>query len=298
MRMDRTLFRGSGVALVTPFYDGEIDFPALGRLIDRQLAAGTDAIIVCGTTGEPPTLTQTEKDEILAYALERTNDRVPVIAGAGCNSTKESIRQAARAHALGADGILAVTPYYNKTTQAGLIAHFTAIADAARLPLILYNVPSRTGLNLLPETAAALSAHPNICGIKDAAGDISQTAELMRAAEGRLTLYAGNDDQVLPVLALGGQGVISAAANVIPRRMHRLAEAWFEGEIGAARAVQLEILPLVRHLFAEVNPIPVKAALQLMGLCRADVRLPLVRLSESRWRPLKEALIALDEQVV
>lgn len=291
--MDSALFRGSGVALVTPFYHGEVDYDALGLLIDRQLEGGTDAIIVCGTTGEPPTLTEAEKEAVLTFALYRVGGRVPVIAGTGGNNTAASVRQSALAQKTGADALLVVTPYYNRTTQRGLIAHYTAIADAVDIPIILYNVPSRTGVNLLPETAAALAEHPNIRGVKEAGGDVSQMAELARLCGGRMALYAGNDDQTLPMLALGGQGVISVAANVVPDRMHDMVFSWFAGDIARCRAMQLELLPLCRQLFAEVNPIPVKAALQLMGLCRADVRLPLVPLSEGRWEALREAMNAL-----
>lgn len=285
--MNNRLFTGSATALITPFIHGEIDFPALGRLIDRQLEAGTDALVVCGTTGEPPALTQDEKDSLLEFTLQRTGGRVPVIAGTGTNCTKTSVEQSVRAQKLGADGLLIVTPYYNKATQRGLIAHYTAIADAVDCPIILYNVPSRTGINLLPETAARLAEHENILGLKEAAGDISQFAELSRLCSGKLALYAGNDDQVLPMLSLGAQGVISAAANVIPERMRRLIVSWFEGDTEAARSAQLELLPLLRLLFSEVNPIGVKAALKITGLCLAEARLPLTRLSEEKWAPLQ-----------
>ena len=288
--MNERLFTGCGTALITPFSDGEIDFEAFGRLIDRQLAAGTDALIVCGTTGEPATLTQDEKDALLAFALRRAAGRLPVIAGTGTNCTKTSVGQAVRAEKLGADALLVVTPYYNKATQQGLIAHYTAIADAVRLPVILYNVPSRTGVNLLPETAAQLSEQENIMGIKEASGDLSQFAELSRLCGGRLALYAGNDDQALPMLSLGAQGVISAAANAAPEEMHRLTEAWLAGDIRASCEAQLSLLPLIRLLFSEVNPIPVKAALELLGLCRAELRLPLTRLSEEKWEPLRAEL--------
>lgn len=279
--MNQAVFRGSGTALVTPFVGDQVDFEALGRLIDRQMSGGTDALIVCGTTGEPPTMTTAEKTAVLGYALERVAGRIPVIAGTGTNSTRASVEQSVRAQRLGADALLVVTPYYNRATQQGLYEHFTAIADAVEIPVILYNVPSRTGVNLLPETAARLSEHENICGIKEASGDVSQTAELARLTGERLALYAGNDDQVLPLLSLGGQGVISVAANVIPGHMHELVSSWFEGDVRRCRALQLKILPLVRALFSEVNPIPVKAALEMMGLCSGSMRLPLTELSEA-----------------
>ena len=288
--MNNALFRGSGTAMVTPFSEGAVDFPALGRLIDLQITAGTDALIVLGTTGEPPTLTADEKERILSFALERADGRIPVIAGCGGNSTKDVARRAKRMEEMGADALLTVTPYYNKTTQAGRIAHYTAIADAVSIPIILYNVPSRTGMNLLPDTAEALSHHPNIRGIKEASGNISQIAELAARTRGRLTLYSGNDDQVLPIMALGGAGVISVAGNVIPETMRELAHSCLTGDMDRARALQDSILPLAAQLFAEVNPIPVKAALHILGLCSPEVRLPLLPLSAERRAALQEAM--------
>lgn len=289
-RMNDAVFKGCGVALVTPFCDGRVDFDAMGRLIDRQIAAGTNALIVCGTTGEPPTLTTAEKTAALGYALERADGRIPVIAGVGTNATAASVEQAIRARKMGADGLLVVTPYYNRSTQQGLFEHFTAVADAAEIPVILYNVPSRTGVNLLPETAARLSEHESICGIKEASGDVGQMAELARLSGNSLALYSGNDDQTLPALALGAQGVISVAANVVPERMREMVQSWFDGDADRCRAVQMELLPLIRELFAEVNPIPVKAALEMMGLCRGEVRLPLTELSAARRNALRAVL--------
>ena len=291
--MNDRLFKGSATALITPFLHGKIDFPAFGRLIDRQLEAGTDALVVCGTTGEPPTLTQAEKDSLLEFALRRADHRVPVIAGTGTNCTRTSIEQSVRAEKLGADALLIVTPYYNKSAQQGLIAHYTAIADAVGIPIILYNVPSRTGVNLLPETAARLAEHKNIMGVKEASGDLSQFAELSRLCSGKLALYAGNDDQTLPMLSLGAQGVISAAANAVPEEMRRLVSSWFAGDADTARACQLELLPLIRLLFSEVNPIPVKAALEIMGLCRAEVRLPLTGFPPEKYPLLRAAISEL-----
>lgn len=288
--MNGRLFTGSAAALITPFDGEQVDFEALGRLIDLQISGGTDALVVCGTTGEPPALTQAEKDSILEFALQRANGRIPVIAGTGSNNTAASIAQSMRAQALGADALLVVTPYYNRTTQRGLIAHYTAIADAVDVPVILYNVPSRTGVNLMPETAARLTEHENISGVKEASGNINQIAELARLCGDSAAIYSGNDDQVLPVLALGGQGVISVAANIAPDAMHRLVTAWFEGDINACRTLQLTLLPLIRLLFSEVSPVPVKAALELMGICRADVRLPLVRFSGEKWSALREEM--------
>lgn len=291
--MNSTLFKGLGVALPTPFSGNEVDFSALERLIDRQLAAGADALIICGTTGEPSTLTSAERDRILVCALDRAAGRVPVIAGTGSNDTAEAIRRSLRARSLGASALLVVTPYYNRTTQSGLIAHFTAVADEARLPVILYNVPSRTGVNLLPDTAAVLATHPYICGVKEASGDVFQLAGLQRLAGERLAIYAGNDDQTLPALALGGQGVISVAANVVPESMRRLVSSWFSGDVAGARDAQLELLPLIRQLFVEPNPIPLKAALEMLGLCSSQARLPLVGLSEAHRASLLGVLMEL-----
>ena len=288
--MRKALFYGSAAALVTPFRGGLIDFEALGRLIDFQLKHQSDALVVCGTTGEASTLTQHEKDSILSFSLERVNGRIPVIMGTGSNSTSAASAQTKRAGELGASGALAVTPYYNKTTQSGLIAHYTAVADASDLPIILYNVPSRTGLNMHPETAARLCEHPNIAGLKEACSDISQIAELARLTKGRLALYSGNDDLVLPVLALGGSGVISACANVIPAQMRAITEAWRTGDCEQARSAQLSVLPLCRALFSEVNPIPLKAALHKMELCADEVRLPLIPMSTEKRRPLYDAM--------
>ncbi len=294
--MDSSLFTGSGAALITPFLNGEVDFEALARLTDMQLAGGTDALIVCGTTGESATMTQTEREAALNFVIRRAGGRVPVIMGTGANCTAVSVEQSVRAQDLGADALLVVTPYYNRATQEGLTDHYTAIADAVQIPLILYNVPSRTGVNLLPQTAARLSHHPNIRGIKEASGDISQIAELARLCGDEIALYSGNDDQVLPVLALGGQGVISVAANVAPEKMHALVSAWFSGDTDRARSMQLSLLPLIRQLFSEVNPIPVKAALSIMGLCSPEMRLPLTTFSEEKWTMLQAALEELNPQ--
>lgn len=274
--MNERLFRGLGTALVTPFRGGDVDWAAYDNLIERQIAAGTEALIVCGTTGEPAALTARERDALIRRAVEVCNGRCAVVAGTGANDTSRAIELSRQAQAAGADALLLVTPYYNKTTQAGLIAHYTAVADSVDLPMILYNVPSRTGLNLLPETAAALCRHGNICGIKEASGSISQIAELARLCGDEIALYSGSDDQTLAVLALGGQGVISVAGNVCPELMREITSRWFAGDMAGSRARQLALLPLIGALFAEVNPIPVKAALSMLALCEADVRLPLV----------------------
>lgn len=284
----KRLFCGCGTALVTPFRNGQVDYAALEGLIERQIDGGCDALIVCGTTGEPSVLTDAERENILSLSVRQCAGRVPVIAGSGCNCTAEAVRRSRRAQQLGADALLVVTPYYNRCTQQGLIEHYGSIADAVDLPIILYNVPSRTGVNLASETAARLSEHPNICGFKDASGNLPQTAQLMRLCGDALSLYSGNDDQILPLLSLGAQGVISVVSNVIPREMHDLCAAYFSGDIARARSIQLDILPLCRLLFAEVNPIPVKAALSMMGLCSDEMRLPLTPL-DKKYRAELEA---------
>ena len=278
--MNDRLFTGSGVALVTPFRDDAIDFEAFGRLIDWQIESGTDALIACGTTGEPSTMTAEEREAAISFAVERAAGRVPVIAGTGSNDTRECAQLSIRAEALGADGLLLVTPYYNKTTQAGLIAHFTAVADCVSIPIIIYNVPVRTGLNMLPATMAALAEQPNICGMKEASGDITQITELMRLCGDQIALYSGNDDHILPLLSLGGQGVISVLANVAPRETHDLVAKYLAGDIAGSRALQFKYNPLVKNLFTEVNPIPVKAALEMMGMISGELRLPLVPMSD------------------
>lgn len=290
--MSTALFQGSGVALVTPFTQDGVDFEALDRLIDLQLAGGTCALIVCGTTGEPATMTESEREAVIARAVERAAGRVPVIAGTGCNDTRKTLLAAKRAKALGADAQLCVTPYYNKTTQAGLIAHYTALAEAGSLPVILYNVPSRTGLNMLPETLAALAEHPNIIAMKEASGSLSQAVEMMRLCQGKLAFYSGNDDQVMPLMALGFDGVISVAANIIPREMARLTQACLVGDYDGARQLQLRLNPLISALFCEVSPIPVKTALNLMGCQAGPLRLPLCPMSEAHQAQLIQAMKA------
>ena len=287
------LFRGSGVALVTPMTDDGIDFDALGRLIDFQIDNGTDALVACGTTGEPSTLTEREYEDVIKFTIEKAARRVPVIAGAGSNSTAHAIHLAKKAEALGADGLLAVTPYYNKTTPAGLVAHFRAIADAVNLPVILYNVPARTGLNMKADTVAKLAGYRNIHGVKEASGDLAQVTDIARLCAGKLALYSGEDGIILPLLACGGDGVISVVANIAPKETHDLCAKFFAGDVAGARELQFALKPLVDALFLETSPIPVKAALELMGVCRATVRLPLVPLSDDTMARLKPAMSAL-----
>ena len=285
--MNRQLFSGCGTALATPFRGGEVDYGALGALIERQLSGGVDALILCGTTGEPSTLTPEEKKNIWSLGVEQVRGRVPVFAGTGGNDTREVIEQSCLAQSVGVDGLLLVTPYYNKATQEGLIAHFTQVADAVRLPIVLYNVPSRTGLNLLPATAAALCAHPRILGVKEACADVSQAAELLRLCPDA-AVYCGNDELTLPLMAMGAQGVISVASNIAPRQMVRLTRALLQGDLPSARRAQRLLAPLMRELFTRVSPIPLKAALSALGLCENELRLPLTPM-----RPTRELLSAL-----
>lgn len=289
-----SLFQGAGVALATPFcIDGSIDYDALARMIEWQIACHTDALIICGTTGEPSTMTQEEKEACIAFAVEKVDRRIPVIAGTGGNCTKTVIEMSKTAEKLGADGLLVVTPYYNKATQEGLYQHYKAVSEEVNLPIIMYNVPSRTGVNILPETAARLGREvKNIIGIKEASGNISQAAELAGAAAGVLDIYSGNDDQIIPLLSLGGIGVISVLSNVAPRDTHDMVAAYLEGNREKALKLQLKYLPLIRALFSEVNPIPVKAALHAMGFYENVLRLPLTCMNEEKKMQLVQELKA------
>ena len=287
--MKPVLFRGSGVAIVTPFTQEGVDVDALDRLVDFQLENGTAAIVACGTTGEPSTMTDAEKELVIGRVVDRVNGRVPVIAGTGTNDTRKTIAAARRAKALGADAQLCVTPYYNKTTPHGLIAHYTAIADDGSLPVVVYNVPSRTGLNMKPETLVAIAKHENIIAMKEASGDLSQMLEMVRLCGDDVSFLSGSDDNVAPLLSLGFDGVISVAANIVPRHMRDLVLAFFEGDWQKSLQMQLKVNPLVSALFCEVSPTPVKAALGEMGLCQKTVRLPLVpMLAENKVRLLRE----------
>jgi len=291
--MKKPVFTGAGVAIVTPMNeDGSINFEELGRLLDDQIARGTDAIVICGTTGESATMSDEEQLAAIQYTVDKVAHRVPVVAGAGSNDTRHGCALAARAAACGADGLLMVTPYYNKTSQAGLVAHFTAMAEAGGIPVIVYNVPSRTGVNITPETAKKLSEHPLINGIKEASGNIAQVAKVAALCGGELNIYSGNDDQVVPLLSLGGKGVISVVSNVAPTLVHDCCQAWFDGDTAKACALQLEMLPLSDALFCEVNPIPIKYAMNVLGWKAGKCRLPLVEPSAEHKLAVEKALAA------
>lgn len=275
--MKKTIFTGAGVAIVTPMNpDESINFDRLGQIIDNQIENGTDAIVICGTTGESATMTDQEHVDCIEYAVKRVNGRVPVIAGAGSNHTSYAVWMSKEAKRVGADALLHVTPYYNKTSQTGLIRHFNAVADATDLPIILYNVPSRTGVNITPATYRELAKHPNIVAAKEASGNISQIAQIAQACGDELNLYSGNDDQIVPLLSLGAKGVISVLSNIMPRETHDICRLFFEGKIAESRALQLKLLPLINALFSDVNPIPVKEAMNMMGWECGECRLPLV----------------------
>lgn len=275
--MKKTIFTGAGVAIVTPMNpDESINFDRLGQIIDNQIENGTDAIVICGTTGESATMTDQEHVDCIEYAVKRVNGRVPVVAGTGSNHTSYAVWMSKEAKRVGADALLHVTPYYNKTSQTGLIRHFNAVADATDLPIILYNVPSRTGVNITPATYRELAKHPNIVAAKEASGNISQIAQIAQACGDELDLYSGNDDQIVPLLSLGAKGVISVLSNIMPRETHDICRLFFEGKIAESRALQLKLLPLINALFSDVNPIPVKEAMNMMGWECGECRLPLV----------------------
>lgn len=278
--MHNPLFTGLGVAMVTPFTSDGLNLSGLDALIDFLLDGGADALVACGTTGEPSTMTEEEQERVIAHTIKRVNGRVPVIAGTGGNDTRKTISRARRARDLGADAQLCVTPYYNKATQQGLIAHYSAVADDGSLPIIIYNVPSRTGLNMQAKTLAALSRHENISAMKEASGDITQCADMVRLCGEHMAFYSGNDDMVLPTMALGFQGVISVAGNIVPRAIGDIVRRFLKGELSAARELQYRLDPLIDALFLEVNPIPVKTALKLMGIDAGPLRLPLCDMAE------------------
>ena len=273
-----SLFTGSCVALITPFTNDGINFETLDKLIDFQINSGTDAILICGTTGEPSTMDAAEKREVIRHSIEYINKRVPAIIGTGTNSTKASIENAVFAKQSGADGTLVVTPYYNKATQKGLIAHYDAIADAVDIPIIVYNVPGRTNVNILPSTMAQIVKHKNVVGIKEASGNIKQIMEISRLCKKEATLYSGNDDHIVPVLSCGGKGVISVVANVMPKETHEIVSLFLDGKFEDALALQHKLNPLIDNIFSEVNPIPVKQAVNFMGYDAGNPRLPLTNM--------------------
>ncbi len=279
--MKNLVFKGVATALITPFNDKGIDFEALDRIIEQQIEGGIGALVVCGTTGEKATLNDAEHVSVLRRAVETANGRIPIIAGTGSNDTAHAVWMTKEASDIGCDAMLVCTPYYNKTTQNGLIKMFNVIADASDKPVILYNVPSRTGVAIEPETYIALADHPQIVGIKEANGDISKIAKTMSYVGDKLALYSGNDDQIVPVMSLGGMGVISVLSNVCPKETVKICDLCFEGDFKSAAALQLKMLPFINALFSEVNPIPVKAAMSAMGYCENIVRLPLVPMEKA-----------------
>ena len=286
----RSIFKGAATALITPFCDGEVDYTALGLLIDRQIDCGIDALVICGTTGENATLSDREHREVLSFAVSRADGRVPMIAGTGSNDTAHAVEMSTFACALGYDALLCVTPYYNKATERGLVKSFTAIADASDKPIILYNVPTRTCTNITLPVYRELARHENIVAVKEASGNISAIAELICECGDDFDIYSGNDDQTLPLLSLGGRGVISVVSNLIPREMHDLCKKWFDGDIPGCRRLHEKYLKLMKTMFCEVNPIPVKTAAEMMGLCLADMRLPMCPIEEENREKLGRML--------
>ena len=287
-----TVFEGAGVAIITPFHeDGSINYDKLDELIDFHCANGTDAIVICGTTGESSTLSEEEHMDCVKFTIERTKGRLPVIAGTGSNSTYTAIEMSREASEAGADGLLLVTPYYNKATQQGLIAHYKAVAAEVKAPIILYSVASRTGVNIEPETVATLVKETeNIVGVKEASGNISQVAKIMQLTDGNIDLYSGNDDQIVPILSLGGSGVISVLSNVAPEKTHEIVASYLEGDVKRSRELQLEAIDLIDALFCEVNPIPVKTALNLLGKEVGPLRAPMSPMEDAHVEQLKKAM--------
>ena len=286
-----SIFTGSGVAIVTPFKeDKTIDFETFEKLINFQIENGTDAIIVCGTTGEPSTLTEEERFEVIKFCVEKVNKRVPVIAGAGSNNTSHSVEICKKCEEIGVDGLLIVTPYYNKTTQKGIINHYKTIAKSVKLPIILYNVPSRTGLNMKPKTVLELSKIENIVALKEASGDIAQIMEIASICPKDFYIYSGNDNNIVPLLSIGGKGVISVMANIVPKDTHNIVENFLNGNLEESKNIQLSLIELINVLFCEVSPIPVKTALELMRYGKANFREPLINMEEDNVVALKKAM--------
>ena len=295
-----SIFTGAGVALITPMHeDGSINYDEMGRIIDDQIANGTDAIIVCGTTGEASTMSHEEHIETIKRCVEMTKKRVPVVAGTGSNCTRTAVYLSKEAQKAGADGLLVVSPYYNKATQNGLKKHFTEIASNVDLPILLYNIQGRTGVNIQPQTIADLVREvPNIVGVKEASGDISQIAQIFSLTQGDIDMYSGNDDQIFPIVAYGGKGVISVLSHVAPKETHDIVAKFMEGDVEGSRNLQLKYLPLAKALFSEVNPIPVKAAMKMMGYHVGSLRMPLTEMEEGNKKVLRQALLDAGIQVV
>ncbi len=288
--MKRTIFKGAATALVTPLNENGVDYQKLEEIIEWQISNGIDALVAVGTTGEGSTLSDEEHRQVMKFFVEKVNGRVPVIAGTGSNDVNYAISLTKYACEIGADAMLLVTPYYNKATQKGLISSFKAIADVSTKPCILYNVPSRTGCNLLPETVKILAEHPNIVAVKEASGNISQITKLFSLVGDKLDIYSGNDDQIVPVLSLGGKGVISVLSNIMPKETTQMCQLYFDGKVKEARDMQLKLLPLIDALFCEVNPIPVKAALAKMGFCDNYLRLPLTTMESANAEKLYDLM--------
>jgi 4-hydroxy-tetrahydrodipicolinate synthase len=285
------MFKGSGVAIVTPFTETGVDFDKLGELIEYQISEGTDAIIICGTTGEASTMPDNEHKATIKYTVEKTGGRIPVIAGTGSNDTKHCIDLSKYAQDVGADGLLIVTPYYNKTNRSGLIKHYTEVASSVSIPIMLYNVPSRTGMNIDPQTLKILSEVDNIVAIKEASGDLSLVSQMAAICGDNIAIYSGNDDIILPVMSIGGFGVVSVAANIVPKTIHNIVMDYLDGNISESRNLQLKTLKLINALFVEVNPIPVKTAMNLIGFNVGKLRMPLSEMSDNNLQYLKQTLI-------
>lgn len=290
--MKKTIFKGAGVAIITPFTEDGVNYDELGRIIEDQIANGTDAIVITGTTGESSTMSDEEHKEAIRYTVEKVNKRIPVIAGTGSNETSYAIQLSKYAEEVGADGLLLVTPYYNKATQKGLIAHYTAIADAVNIPIILYNVPSRTGVTIQIPTFVELAKHPNIVAVKEASGNLSAVAKIRHAVGDALDIYSGNDDQIVPILSLGGKGVISVLSNVEPKKTHDICQLYFDGKVEESAKLQIELIDLIDALFCEVNPIPVKVAMRMLGYEAGPLRLPLCEMEPAHEEQLRQALKA------
>ena len=286
------IFEGAGVALVTPFKaNGDVNYDKLEEILEEQIAGGTDAIVICGTTGEASTMSPEEHLSVIKYGCEVVKGRIPVVAGTGSNCTREAVYMSQKAEEAGADGVLLVTPYYNKATQNGLIAHFTTIAEAIKIPALLYHIPGRTGVTMKPETIVSLCKNvPNIVGVKEASANFSSIATMMNMADGCIDVYSGNDDQIVPLLSMGGKGVISVLSNVAPKQTHDICQKFFDGDVKGSLQMQLDAIPLISALFSEVNPIPVKAAMNMMGKEVGPLRLPLTEMEDAHKEVLKQVM--------